>query len=221
MAEKQAKPVVDWERIEVEYRAGVLSLREIASKHGITEGAIRKKAKQQDWPRDLAAKVRARAEALVRKDAVRNEVRRESNSERETVEIEAQVQARIEITQRKDIVRGRTLVRALLAELEAQTGSIETFERLGELMENPDDNAQDKLRDAYQKVIGFSGRVSNVKALTEAQKNLVAMERLVFKLDDPDAGQDQTKILSDAERASRLATLLSRARQAASDATAG
>lgn len=221
MAEKQAKPVVDWERIEVEYRAGVMSLREIASKHGITEGAIRKKAKRQDWPRDLAAKVRARAEALVRKDAVRNEVRRESNSERETVEIEAQVQARVEITQRKDIVRGRTLVRALLAELEAQTGSIEAFERLGELMQSPDDNGQDKLRDAYQKVIGFSGRVSNVKALTEAQKNLVAMERLVFKLDDPDAGQDQTKILSDAERASRLATLLSRARQAASDAASG
>ncbi|EFM4225777.1 hypothetical protein IGC89_000205 [Escherichia coli] len=35
-----AKP--DWEAIETAYRAGVMSLREIASQHGISEGAIRK-----------------------------------------------------------------------------------------------------------------------------------------------------------------------------------
>ncbi|EBL0365584.1 hypothetical protein FQO80_22355 [Salmonella enterica] len=33
-----AKP--DWEAIETAYRAGVMSLREIASHHGISEGAI-------------------------------------------------------------------------------------------------------------------------------------------------------------------------------------
>ena len=33
-----AKP--DWEAIETAYRAGVMSLREIASQHGISEGAI-------------------------------------------------------------------------------------------------------------------------------------------------------------------------------------
>ncbi|HCM9732348.1 sigma-70 RNA polymerase sigma factor region 4 domain-containing protein [Enterobacter kobei] len=31
----------DWEAIETAYRAGVMSLREIASQHGISEGAIR------------------------------------------------------------------------------------------------------------------------------------------------------------------------------------
>ena len=35
----------DWEAIETAYRAGVMSLREIASLHGISEGAIRKRAK--------------------------------------------------------------------------------------------------------------------------------------------------------------------------------
>lgn len=29
----------DWEAIETAYRAGVMSLREIASQHGISEGA--------------------------------------------------------------------------------------------------------------------------------------------------------------------------------------
>ncbi|CZW65294.1 Uncharacterised protein [Enterobacter hormaechei] len=40
----------DWEAIETAYRAGVMSLREIASQHGISEGAIRKRAKRGSVP---------------------------------------------------------------------------------------------------------------------------------------------------------------------------
>lgn len=54
-----AKKTPDWERIEADYRAGVLSLREIAAANGITEGAIRKRAKRDGWTRDLGAKIRA------------------------------------------------------------------------------------------------------------------------------------------------------------------
>lgn len=60
----------DWEAIETAYRAGVMSLREIAAQHGISEGAIRKRAKRDDWSRDLAAKVKERADDLVRKAEV-------------------------------------------------------------------------------------------------------------------------------------------------------
>ena len=37
----------DWERIRGEYRTNTLSTREIARRHGITEGAIRKRAKKE------------------------------------------------------------------------------------------------------------------------------------------------------------------------------
>jgi uncharacterized protein YjcR len=71
-----AKP--DWEAIETAYRAGMMSLREIAAQHGISEGAIRKRAKRDDWSRDLAAKVKERADDLVRKAEVRKQVRTET-----------------------------------------------------------------------------------------------------------------------------------------------
>ena len=61
----------DWEAIESAYRAGVMSLREIASQHGISEGAIRKRAKKDNWTRDLNAKIKSRADDLVRKEEVR------------------------------------------------------------------------------------------------------------------------------------------------------
>ena len=50
------KSGADWERIELDYRAGVKSLREIASEHGITEGAIRKRARRDGWERDLSVR---------------------------------------------------------------------------------------------------------------------------------------------------------------------
>ncbi|EAA6549424.1 hypothetical protein DLB95_08165 [Salmonella enterica subsp. diarizonae] len=44
-----AKP--DWEAIETAYRAGIMSLRDIGALYGVTEGAIRKKAKKLEWVR--------------------------------------------------------------------------------------------------------------------------------------------------------------------------
>ncbi len=85
-----AKP--DWEAIETAYRAGVMSLREIASQHGISEGAIRKRAKRDDWSRDLNAKVKERADDLVRKAEVRKQVRSEVTfNERVLIEATAEV----------------------------------------------------------------------------------------------------------------------------------
>ena len=51
-----AKP--DWEAIESAYRAGVLSLRDIGDKYGVTEGAIRKRAKKLGWVRNSGTQVR-------------------------------------------------------------------------------------------------------------------------------------------------------------------
>ncbi|HDT1533816.1 TPA: hypothetical protein QHT16_003852 [Klebsiella pneumoniae subsp. pneumoniae] len=48
----------DWEAIESAYRAGVLSLRDIGDKYGVTEGAIRKRAKKFDWIRKASTQVR-------------------------------------------------------------------------------------------------------------------------------------------------------------------
>ncbi|WP_159175634.1 hypothetical protein [Klebsiella pneumoniae] len=48
----------DWEAIESAYRAGVLSLRDIGDKYGVTEGAIRKRAKKFYWVRKASTQVR-------------------------------------------------------------------------------------------------------------------------------------------------------------------
>jgi hypothetical protein len=72
MSEEQAatpRRVIDWEAIEREYRAGQLSVNEIAKGAGLTEGAIRKRAKRDGWTRALVERVRkAVREQLARAD---------------------------------------------------------------------------------------------------------------------------------------------------------
>lgn len=174
----------DWERIEGDYRAGLLSLREIATKDGnVTEGAIRKRAKRDGWERDLAAKIHAKAESLVRKEEVRKTGTQLSTAdEREIVEVNAQVIAKVRGEHRADITRSRTLVLDLLAELEAQTQGRELFERLGVMLRKEDDKGVDKLNDIYMKVISLPGRIDGVKKLSESLKVLISLEREAYGL---------------------------------------
>jgi hypothetical protein len=104
------KRLIDWERIELDYRAGILTLREIAQKGGVTEGAIRKRAKRDSWTRDLGEKIKARAADLVRKENVL--------SERVLIEAGAEVIATVKLSQKASIVRHRELADRLMAELE-------------------------------------------------------------------------------------------------------
>lgn len=72
------KNAPDWERIELDYRAGIKTLRQIADENGITHGAINKRAKRDGWERDLSAKIHAKADVLVSKAMVSSAVSTES-----------------------------------------------------------------------------------------------------------------------------------------------
>lgn len=174
----------DWEAIESAYRAGLMSLREIASLHSISEGAIRKRAKRDDWSRDLSAKIKERADDLVRKQEVRKQVRTENAlSERVLIEASAEVIATVRMEHRGDIRRAREITNALFDELGAECADIAALEKLGELMCDPDENGRDKLNEIYHAVIAMPERVKSVKALSDALKNLIGLERQAYDID--------------------------------------
>lgn len=136
-----AKP--DWEAIETAYRAGVMSLREIASHHGISEGAIRKRAKRDDWSRDLNARIQQKADDLVRKQEVRKTVRTKTElTERVLIEATAEVIASVRMEHRGDIRRARELTNTLFDELGAQCADVGALEQLGDIMFAPDDKGR-------------------------------------------------------------------------------
>lgn len=182
---KKAPP--DWERIEAGYRAGVMSLRELATLHGITEGAIRKRAKRDEWPRDLNARVQAKADELVRREEVRrlstqSTARSESSAHRvkEEIAIGAQALADVKLKHKSTIRRMREATEAMLVELEAETGHPELFRDLAEFLRSDEDGAQGKRETVYNRAISMASRIDGLKKLAETLKVLIALEREAY-----------------------------------------
>ena len=180
------KKNIDWDKIEIDYRAGLKTLRVIAEEHGITHGAIRKRAARDEWDRDLSAKIRAKAEALVSKAQVPSSVSKAS--ENEIISICAASQASIIISHRKDISKSREIGIKLFRELELQTDNIELYEQLGELMCDPESN-RTSLNNLYQKILSTPGRTDTYRKLTESLKTMIGLERQAFGLADNANGE--------------------------------
>lgn len=180
-----SKQAFDWEAIERDYRAGLLSVREIAVRHGCTHTAINKRAKVDGWARDLKAKIRAKAEALVSKREVSSEVSSKSaETERQIVEANAEAIVNVRMAHRTDIRRSRGLANKLLEELEQLTDHRELAESFGVMMRNPDGFGNDRLNDLYHKIIALPNRSKVMRELADTLKVLIALERQAYNLDE-------------------------------------
>lgn len=169
----------DWERIEADYRAGIKSLRQMAEENNVSHNAIAKRAKRDEWPRDLAAKIRAKAKQKVDRASVDKPV--DSVTDRDIVEVESEIQSRITLTHRKDIPHKRELVSKLFAEIEGMTDGKELFETLQEALLS---NDQFLMAKAVNKVISLPQRIKGTTELVNAFKSLIGLERQAFGIDD-------------------------------------
>jgi hypothetical protein len=177
------KSAPDWERIEADYRAGILSVREIAASQGITHGAIQKRAKRDGWVRDLSGKIAAKANALVATCEVATQVATEkAATDKLIIDANAQVIAQVRLTHRSDIARARKLCMSLLQEIEVETDNVDLFEQLGELLRAEDDKGQDKRNDVYRRVISGASRIDSMKKLADALKVLIGLEREAYNI---------------------------------------
>ncbi len=119
-APPEPKRVIDWERIEAEYRAGQLSTREIARANGVNEAAIRKKAKANDWTRRLADKVRENVkEKLVRADGTHEGTHPQRAKDADIVEAASLRGFEVVTSHRKDLLQLHALKRIILDRLAA------------------------------------------------------------------------------------------------------
>jgi hypothetical protein len=180
MAERKQ---VDWESVERDYSAGLLSLREIAAKYDTKESSIRYKANQNDWSRDLSKKIEQKTNEKLRKIELRTELRSEKAiSEKEIIEASAQAIVNVKLEHRGDIRKSKRIVNSLFDELEITTDNRELFEQLGEILRNESDSGQDKLNDIYKKVISMPQRIDGVKKLTDALKTMIGLEREAYDI---------------------------------------
>lgn len=188
----------DWERIEQLFRAGLLSVREIAAACGVSHTAINKRSKAEGWDRDLNAKIKAKADSLVSKREVSTKVSTETlATERGIVEANAEVIADIRMAHRTDIGRSRRLANKLLDELESLTDEQGTIKELIAQFKEGDHADGDAMADVLalaQKMGALPSRTKTMKELAETLKTLVALERQAYDLDTKSGGSDADEL---------------------------
>jgi hypothetical protein len=159
MAERKQ---VDWESVERDYSAGLLSLREIAEKYGVSKSLVERKKNAENWTRDLNAKIQSKADSIIASSGVDSKgvdigVDNKKTSEKEVIEANAQAIVNIKLEHRGDIRKSKRLVNALFDELELTTDNRELFEQLGEILRQESESGYDKLNDIYKKCIDLFG----------------------------------------------------------------
>lgn len=144
------RSTIDWPKIEREFLAGKDSIREIADRHGISDTAIRKRAKTGGWVRAASKPIRREPEPTLPAPPL------------------VDLSEPIDPTSIAD--GGRGLVFRMLNELDIITT------RRGELedmiiaaTERDDDDAR---RDAMMRSVNLTGRANNLKTLALAFKTL-------------------------------------------------
>lgn len=211
---KPAKTAIDWAGMEPLYRAGLIPLKELGSRFGVTDAAIIKHARKNEWTRDLSAKIRARADAKVSAAAVSAEVSA-ANRQRETVVVEAVAnqQATIRIRHQKNIARTSNLFLVLLGELEVTSNSEGQglIEALMDACRPPkDDETEEQAKtrkrrndETLQKVLSLPGRIESGKRLVEILERLTMLERIAhgIKGDEVAPGGEVAEFIKSISRA--------------------
>jgi hypothetical protein len=140
----KSNKAIDWAGIERDYRAGVMSIREIAKWYGVTDTAIRKKAKAEGWVREAQPKHFDRKPLVGEIVSVRADAKPE------------------ELTG-----RARGMAARLLDELDTVTANIGQLEDMIEAEES-----DPRRRGALMKAISLGERAKTLKDISLTMKTL-------------------------------------------------
>ncbi len=165
-----------------QYRAG-RSIQESADDIGVKRQELFDRISKEGITQDLALLIRNKTSDILAGDVVDANGRLPVTPE-DIIQINATLQASVIRSHRKDIDRFRKLVMRFLDELEGQTMYNDLLEDLGTMMRSENRNGEDKLNDAYKKVISLPGRTDTLKKLGETLKILILLERQAFGMRD-------------------------------------
>jgi hypothetical protein len=168
------KKKYDWESIEKDFRAGILSIRELSRKHDCPEASIRYKAKKHEWKRDLTDKVRK----LAQEKLLRANLRKSNINEEEVINEKSDDLVQIQLLQRNDIANLRELEKSLIDEIKGKPTRLWVGQYQGKVI---------------TKQVGLTAaeRAMAANNLANVQHKRIQLERQAYSIDgDPGSGID-------------------------------
>lgn len=165
----------DLEAIGRDYRAGILSIREVARQHEIDHSYLLRIAKTHRWKRDLSQRIK---EEVTRK-LVTSAVTVPSASDDEIIDTESERVTGVLKLHRKDVAKSQGLVTLLQGQLEEAATLRNEIEKTIE-----EGDTQAKQKGAMLRAISLPSHAGVLRDLSVAQKNLIYLERQAYSLED-------------------------------------
>ncbi len=166
---------IDWEKVEKDYYARILTIKEVADKYRIADSTLRERAKKYNWKRDVTGDIKRRTDQkLAELDA-------------------AEFKAKFGITRTQDIIdsaiESAAIVKAnvIIKHRKLLSDDIDRVNKLEAKFDSMINQAAD-LRDIASITQAF-------KSLVESKSKLIALERQSFKIEDaPDEESTAKKV---------------------------
>lgn len=179
------RKLIDWDLIRRLYIANQLTIRQIAKECGVSDAAIRKRAKAHGWQRDLSGPVRARTQAKIAMAEVaaiaslaaqEKVAARSAELTAEAIEHASDIAAGIVVRHRSDLKK-----------------HIERSHVIGERLDTMIQEASD-----FKDMVAV---IQCYKGLVDAQSRIIALEREAFGLDNKDSNDQNDEFANFTEDA--------------------
>jgi hypothetical protein len=203
-AGRNGNPRTPWKVIERLYRAGILSIREIARETNTPENNIRYHAKKYGWSRDLTDAVRQASRAKMienlaqgvemnkgaKKNANEEVIRLLTGStDEQIIEEAAKTQVEVVRQHQKTLGAGHSLAMRMLNELDATTT------HHGELTDMIKSTIAPRRQGAVLNAISLGQRATTMRDLAQAVRLWVVLERQAFSIaEDKDKSVEAKKL---------------------------
>lgn len=197
------KRATDWEAVEIAYRTGRFSLRQLTTKFGPSAAAICRKAEAKGWTKDLTEAIRhATAAKLVSASlplrtlagavetvatANATDTQRRGQNATDTVLRVAELNAEVILAHRGRVSKATDVVMRMLTELDATTRHAGEIQALFEALTDASQMNAQQLATAQQQLrdlLRLHSRIGSVQKLMEALGKAQVLERQAFGLDD-------------------------------------
>ncbi len=201
-------PEPNWEAVRLDVGSG-MTYREIGAKHGVSAATVCKRAKKEDWPRDLSHRIKERTE--------RNILAAETAKHRNT---KAGVSRPVSYANERDMIESEAAARSAVVMQDREDSAVPVRVAQGmlrELLALQDENLRDILitagekalkdgspeeRKAIQKALdaamSLPGRAGVAQKLTAAYVQAAEFRRKAYNIDkDVEPGEDPWKQMID------------------------
>lgn len=195
------KKAVDWVKLEIDYRAGVKTIRTLESDYGISKARIGQIANEKDWDRDLAPKIKAKAQAKLDRAILDASLDNERKiTETEVVEAVSSLSASVQLSHRADLKVLKGAIVGMAGELGALSNS-ELQEALDIILDEKIDAMsaaqRPALRKAFDAALALGGRSTAGRNLVTALATLIDKERVAYGIDKHEGPKSIGEFLSE------------------------